>query len=277
MLHFFTFCTFIGRHKKEELVYALTLLTNSIHKYNKNYKIICYTNFEIKHPLLQDKSIYFRKYYDVGIKLYKDKWLNLSFNKINIYKDLYDEFKIDFIWVDLDTVILHDLSYLNECDHFFIENGGFCSQPSIIFDNDRKITVALNRYIQGNFWKINIDLYHKLIKVLNSLIERKLILKLDLQCLFSYYIYHLNNKAIILGNTIKPECNYGLSVWSKAGNTHATLDGLKNMYYDVNGVMKTKFYPEVSIHVLGFTFFTLNQLKNKNEFKQLFQSLICRS
>ena len=274
MLYFFTFCTYIGRHTKEDLVFALSLLTTSIHKFNKEYKIICYTNFEIKHPILQDKSIEYRAYYDNGMKLYKDKWLNLSFNKINIYKDLHDEFNVNFIWVDLDTVVLHDLSYLNDFEHFFIENGGFCVDEKIIFDNDRTMTIASNRYIQGNFWKISIDLYHKLMNVLNSIIQRKLVLKYDLQCLFSYYIYHLQNKANVLGYNVKTDCNYGLSVWSKAGNTHATLDGLKNMYCDVNNVMKTKLYPEISIHVLGFTFFTLNKLKNTDEFKQLFKPVI---
>lgn len=274
MLYFFTFCTYIERHTKEDLVYALSLLTNSIHKFNKKYKIICYTNFKIKHPILQNKSIEYRAYYDNGMKLYKNKWLNLSFNKINVYKDLHDEFNIDFIWVDLDTVVLHDLSYLNDFDHFFIENGGFCVDTKPIFDNDRTMTIAFNRYIQGNFWKISIDLYHKLMHVLKSIIQRKLVLQFDLQCLFSYYIYHLQNKANVLGYNVKTDCNYGLSVWSKAGNTHANLDGLKNMYCDVNGVMKTKLYPEISIHVLGFTFFTLNQLKNKNVFKQLFKPVI---
>ena len=48
-------------------------------------------------------------------------FLNLSFNKINIYKDLYDEFKMNFVWIDLDTFICSDISYLDDLPNIFLE------------------------------------------------------------------------------------------------------------------------------------------------------------
>jgi hypothetical protein len=35
---------------------------------------------------------------------------------LNIYKDLYDEFNENFSWIDLDTIISYDISYINEID-----------------------------------------------------------------------------------------------------------------------------------------------------------------
>lgn len=50
------------------------------------YKLICYTNFNIGNRLVGNYNIEYKKYYDNSkIKLYDDAWLNLSFNKINIY------------------------------------------------------------------------------------------------------------------------------------------------------------------------------------------------
>jgi hypothetical protein len=60
-----------------------------------------------------------------------------------------------------------------------------------------------------------------------------------------------------------------LCVWSKEGIGHATLSGLKNLYFE-NNVLKSKYYAEKEIHILSFTFYTLLKLYNTIEFKKLF-------
>lgn len=276
MLLFYTFCCDIKRHTKSDLIKVLNILINSIHKNISNYKLLCFTNFtnELGGKINQKYNIEFREYYNKSkIKLYSDKWLNLSFNKINIYKDLHDEFNKDFCWIDLDTIICQDISYINDLSNVFIENGGTCLTKNIMFSNNSSITVPRNRYIQGNFWKLNIKLYNNLMKTLDSLINKKLILKYDLQDLFNYYIYIENNgenKDInILGNNVKNDSINGLGVWSINGNTHATQSGLDNLYLN-NNMLKSKYYPGKSIHILSFTFFTLNKLYNSKKFKKLF-------
>lgn len=274
MINFFTFCVFINRHNKIQLTKALLLLVKSIKKYINEYKLICYINFDINKKLFENFNIEFRKYYDRSkIKLYNNKWLNLSFNKINIYKDLYDEFKEDYTWVDLDTVISSDISYINNLSNVFIENGGDCKNKNLLFRNRPNITVPRNRYIQGNFWKINISLYNKLMICLNEIRKRKLILRYDLQDLFTFYVYKKNkgvlNNINILGNNIKSNTINGLCVWSKIGNTHATIDGFNNLYYDEN-ILKSKFYKGKEIHILSFTFNTLKKLWNNENFNKMF-------
>tara|TARA_B110000037_G_scaffold221765_1_gene293899 strand:- start:14 stop:703 length:690 start_codon:yes stop_codon:yes gene_type:complete len=219
-------------------------------------------------------NIELRNYYDKSkIKLYNDKWLNLSFNKINIYKDLYDEFKKDFIWIDLDTIVTTDISYINDLSNIFIENGGIINIKNKLFKNNNIINVPRNRYIQGNFWKLNIELYKKLMVTLIILIKKKLILNFDLQDLFNYYIYIENkgelNDIYILGNNVHKNTINGLAVWSKKGNTHATLDGLNNFYIK-NNKLRSKYYPNKNIDILSFTFFTLNKLYNTDKFNKLF-------
>jgi len=276
MLLFYTFCCDIERHTKTDLIKALNTLMNSINKNISDYKLLCFTNFtnELSKKINQKYNIEFREYYDKEkFKLYKDKWLNLSFNKINIYKDLHDEFNRDFCWIDLDTIICQDISYINDLSNVFIENGGTCLTKNVLFSNNSSITVPRNIYIHGNFWKLNIKLYNNLMNTLVSLINKNLKLRYDLQDLFSYYIYFENNgenKDInILGNNIKKDVINGLAIWSINGNTHATQSGLDNLYLD-NKMLKSKFYPNKSIHILSFTFFTLNKLYNSEQFKKLF-------
>lgn len=276
MLLFYTFCCDIGKHTKSELFKVLNILMNSIHKNISNYKLLCFTNFtnELSRKISRKYSIEFREYYyKEKIKLYSSKWLNLSFNKINIYKDLHDEFNRDFCWIDLDTIICQDISYINDLSNVFIENGGTCLTKNVLFSNNSSITVPRNRYIQGNFWKLNISLYENLMNTLVSLNNQNLNLKYDLQDLFSYYIYIENNgenKDInILGNNIKNDIINGLAIWSINGNTHATQSGIDNLYLD-NNILKSKFYHDKSIHILSFTFYTLKQLYNSEKFKKLF-------
>ena len=272
---FYTFCVDIGKHSKEELVKCLDILLNSIHKNIKNYELICFTNFEIK-DILPQYNIKYRKYYDNQIKkLYDNKWLNLSFNKINIYKDLYDEFNKDFIWIDLDTIICYDISYINDLSNVFIENGGPCINKNLLFSNNNNITVPRNRYILGNFWKLNINLYNKLINTLDKIIKNNLKLRFDLQDLYSYYVYiencgNINKLGInIIGNNVKTTTINGLSIWDKNGNTHATLNGLNNLYID-NNVIRSKLYSNKEIHILSFTFNSLKKLYNTEKFNELF-------
>ena len=276
MLLFYTFCCDIGRHTKPDLIKVLNTLMNSIHKNISNYKLLCFTNFtnELSEKINKKYNIEYRQYYDKEkMKLYDNAWLNLSFNKINIYKDLHDEFNRDFCWIDLDTIICQDISYINDLSNVFIENGGTCLTKNLLFQNNKSITVPRNSYIQGNFWKLNIKLYNNLMNTLVSLINKNLKLRYDLQDLFSYYIYIENNgenKDInILGNNIKNDIINGLAIWSINGNTRATQSGIDNLYLD-NNMLKSKFYPDKSIHILSFTFDSLNKLYNSEKFKQLF-------
>ena len=287
ILLFYTFCCYIGRIEKNHLIRALNLLLNSIHKHIPNYKLICYRNFFFNNMLTKNikkkYNIEFRPYYNNKRRLYKDKWKNLSFNKINIYKDLYDEFKKDFCWIDLDTIICFDISYINDLENIFIENGGNCLKRNVLFSNNKEITIPRNRYIQGNFWKINIKLYNNLIKTLNYLLKKKVKLRYDLQDLFTWYIYKKDRKLYpsikklidakninILGRNIRLDTLNGLAVWSKEGNTHANFLGLKNLYINEDNILKSIIYPNKTIHILSFTFKSLKQLYYTNKFKKLF-------
>ena len=280
MLLLYTFCCDIGKHSKSDLIKILNILLISIHKNIPNYKLLCFTNFKnlFTEEMYEKYNIEFKDYYDKGKnRLYSNKWLNLSFNKINIYKDLYDEFHKDFCWVDLDTIICQDITYINDLSNIFVENGGECLNENLLFSNNSSITVPRNRYIQGNFWKLNINLYDNLMKTLQTLNEKKLKLRLDLQDLFSYYIYIENNgdyaniNINILGNNIKPDSINGLTIWSKLGNTHASESGLNNLYLD-NDTLKSKLYPNNNIHILSFTFLSILKLYRLKKFNELFMN-----
>lgn len=286
-LHFFTFCVYIERHSKKELINSLSLLIKSLEKNVIDYQLIIFTNFEINKELLS-KKIILKPYYFNNEKIYdenvlnlnykkhdQNKFLNLSFNKIYIYKDLYQEFKKDFIWTDLDNYISNDLSYINEYNNCFLENGGESLKKNPLFKNNDEITVPRKNYIQGNFWKLNINLYHDLMKTLKIIQEKNLILRFDLQDLFNYHIYILNknniNKFSIVGNTVKKNVINGLSIWSKEGFHHPNINGLNNLFIDKNK-LKSNYYKNKEIHIVSFVFYELNKFWNLDKFKEIFLS-----
>lgn len=273
----YTFCCDINRFSKSDLSNVFKILLKSLHKNVSEYKLICFSNFidDLKTDIDHMYNVEFREYYDNSeSKMYSCKWQNLSFNKINIYKDLYDEFQTNFCWVDLDTIICSDISYVNDLSNVFIENGGKCTRENLLFSNDNSITIPRNRYIQGNFWKLSIELYYELMKTLKQLSDKNLKLRYDLQDLIGYYIYIKNDESKcnvnVIGKNVKEEIVNGLCVWEESGDCHPSTEGLQNLYITESGGLKSKFYPDKNIHILSFTFYKLLEMQDNLRFKQLF-------
>jgi hypothetical protein len=270
-IYLYTFCVYIGKHSKEDLLKVLNLLINSLTKTN-NYELHIFTNFELN---ITNSSIVIHSYFDNNAAIYSDGWFNLSFNKITIYKYLYDKYGIDFIWIDLDTVVTHNLNYINNLESYFIDCGGHNEDTHVLIGN---ITIPRNKWIQGNIWKLNINLYNKLINIYNDFSIKNMKFNYDLQSLFTYYFYFvldgsdetlLINSIYIVGRNTKKEVLNGLAIWDQQGNTHANLNGLNNLYYE-NNTFKSKFYPDKEIHIVSFTFDSLKLLYNSSRFKELF-------
>lgn len=274
MLHFFTFCVDIGKHSRSDLVKILKLLIDSLNKTNI-YELIIFTNFSID---INQPNIIIEEYFDNSIKIYEeDRWFNLSFNKINIYKYLYDKFNIDYIWVDLDTIFTHDISYVNDLSSCFIDCGGINLDPHKLIEIGY-FYIARNKWIHGNFWKLNIHLYDKLIEINRKVLSKKTKFCYDLQSLFTFYFYFilgglenklLDNNIYILGRNFKHNLISGLSIWHPDGDQHPSLLGLNKLYYKDNQ-LKSEFYPNQEIHILSFTFDTIKKLYNTDKFKELF-------
>lgn len=269
-IYLFTFCVLFGKETKNNLLNALYLLINSLEKTN-NYELHVFTNLDIN---INNNNIKICEYFNNDKSYFSQEWLNLSYNKLNIYKYLYDKYQINFLWIDLDTIVTSNIEYINDVKSYFVENGGISTNPNDLFTN-KKLCVPRNRYIQGNIWKLNIDLYNDLITSFKEILNKKFNLRYDGQDLFNYHIYYKlhgkldENNIYIAGLNFKPEIINGLSIWSLEGNTHATHNGLNNMYYH-NNKLKSKFYPDKEIHFVSFTFFTLNKLINTDKFKELF-------
>ena len=271
MIHLFTFCVQIGKHSNIELLRVLQILINSLNKTN-NYVLHIFTNFEIN---ITNSNIVIHKYFDNDVAIYSDIWLNLSFNKITIYKYLYDKYNIDFIWIDLDTIVTTNINYINNLSSYFIDCGGSNEDPHLLIGS---INIPRNKWIQGNIWKLNTNLYDKLINIYTEFSIKNMKFNFDLQSLFTYYFYFvldgrdetlLDNSIYIIGRNIKKEVLNGLAIWHPQGNTHASLNGLNNLYYE-NNILKSNFYPTKEIHIISFTFDSLKQLYNSDRFKELF-------
>ena len=262
MLHLFTFCVDIQKIPKSDLVRCLNFLILGLDKHVQEYKLTVYSNFLNSH---ENPSVQIRQYYDKQTnRMYANKWLNLSFNKINIWKDLYDEQKIEYTWLDLDTFVCYDISYYNNLSNLFIKNQGRCQIKNVLFHNNNQITVPRHEYIQGNVWKLNLELYHQLFQTLDIIKRQRLQPRYDLQDIFNYHQRLHPNSLTVLDESIN-----GLGVWDPKTKTHATLLGLKNIYVK-DGIYYTKLIENKPIHILSFTFMTLRKLWNTPQFKTLF-------
>lgn len=275
----FTFCVDIGHHSRTNLEYVLkNILLKSLSNHVKDFELHVFTNFKLE---INNDKVKVNKYFDLGEQYYENKWLNLSYNKINIWKHLYDKTGENFTWVDLDTVISYDISYFNDVDNLFIENGG-SSIGKWPLSHNTNYAVTFNRYIQGNIWKLNINLYNDIMKTFKKSIELGLKFKFDLQDIYNYYCYFdiddknprnmFNMRGIlkkqninILGYTYKPHVMSGLAVWDRSGMKHPTKQGLEQIFIDKNktpSILRTRLYPNKEIHILSFTFRTLNTMLN---------------
>ena len=75
--------------------------------------------------------------------------------------------------------------------------------------------------------------------------------------------------ADILGYNYKENTMNGLGIWSKDYHTHATIEGLKDLYYS-DGLLYSNYYPNKEIHIVSFTFMTLQKLWDTPQFIKLF-------
>lgn len=79
--------------------------------------------------------------------------------------------------------------------------------------------------------------------------EKGLYLEYDAQSLFNYHIYCKNKMCINNFNIL------GLN-------------------YKKNNILKSKYYPEKDIHIVSFTFYTLQQILNLPIFKEKFNYML---
>lgn len=310
-LHLFTFCVDIGRHDRLYLIQVLHMLIKSLNRHNNYYELIVFTNYDINMILdmgigmgigtrgvdgmggmggidnnirvdLNKPNIIFKPYFDYKENFFGDSWLNLNYNRINIYKYLYDTCnKTDYTWIDLDTIVCTNIEYINDVDNMFIINGGSYMKIETPFINDTslKYGIPMCKLIQGNVWKLNIDLYNNLMATFKELVSNKYALQYDVQSLFNYYIYFKlgglgdgGGVINIAGVNFKPETINGLSIHAPShmhSHTHANENTLINLYYE-NGKLMTKYHPNKEIHFVSFTMYSLRPLLNTPKFNALF-------
>jgi len=158
-LKLFTFCFYIGKNTYQELVRMLYVLLASLDKFHPDFFLVVYHNlgitiddprvrmvrglgggggggcWEVKdgcgggdaERLLLEAPGCDGNVWIEGSAV-RNRWHKLSFNKIHVFKNLYDEYGgVCFTWIDLDTIVLEDMSYLNGVDNYFVMHGGAVS------------------------------------------------------------------------------------------------------------------------------------------------------
>jgi hypothetical protein len=242
----------------------------------------------------------------------RNRWHKLSFNKIHVFKNLYDEYGgVCFTWIDLDTIVLADMSYLNGVDNYFVMHGGAVSDRMhdvLVCDGGRVIwSIPERTYIQGSFWKLNLSLYHEVLRLDSMFREIGVRGKYDLQSLFAvmawggglcpYYdgpsrVLDGGGSMLIIGENFMPGVMNGLGVWdTKRGvGNHVNTESLAEMSWGgANGgggggggggmerlSFRTSMYPDKEIHILSLTFdsFFMSNVSVASDFARLFPFLL---
>lgn len=213
-LHLFTFCFYIGKNTYHELVRMLYVLLASLDRFHPDFFLVVYHNLGIGF-VIDDPRVSCRKWEvndgdgerllleadgcdgNVWVEgsAVRNRWHKLSFNKIHVFKTLYDEYGgVCFTWIDLDSIVLADLSYLNSVDNYFIIHGGGDGQDGederihdVLLGADGSViwSIPERLYIQGSFWKLNLSLYHEVLRLDSLFRENGVKLKYDLQSIFA--------------------------------------------------------------------------------------------
>ena len=349
-LKLFTFCFYIGKNTYHELVRMLYVLIASLDRFHPDFFLVVYHNLgiDIDDPRVRMVAGGFRplttgggagggaggggwgvKDEEVDLLLDADgcdgnvwvegsavrnRWHKLSFNKIHMFKRLYDEYDgACFTWIDLDTIVVADLSYLGLVDNYFIFHGGAVSDRmhDVLLEGGggggggvggggRVIwSIPERTYIQGSFWKLNMCLYNETLRLDSLFRENGVMLKYDLQSIFSVMAWGgglcpfydgvsrvLDGSMRVIGENFMPGVMNGLGVWdTKDGvGNHVNMDALTTMRWvegeigggGGGGVFKTMMYPDKDIHILSLTFdsFFMSNVSGSSDFARLFPFLL---
>ena len=329
-LKLFTFCFYIGKNSYQELVRMLFVLVASLDQFHPDFFLVVYHNLGLT---FDDPRVECRKWEvtDGGCErllleaagcdgnvwvdgsAVRNRWHKMSFNKIHVFKSLYDEYGGEcFTWIDLDTIVLADLSYLVDVDNYFVIHGGAPSSKmhEVLCDIDGGgvvFSVPEWMYIQGSFWKLNLSLYHEVLRIDVLFREIGVVPKYDLQSIFAVMAWGgggggvgvgeiapfyneparaMTGSMLMIGYNFRPDVMNGLGAWDNkdsVGN-HVNMDSLGQFYWEggpspeaaKRPIFHTSLYPDNEIHILSLTFdsFFMSNVSGSSDFVRLFPFLM---
>ena len=295
-LKLFTFCFYIGKNTYHELVHMLFILISSLNRFHPDFFLVVYHNLGITiddprvrmvggfrppatdsvpdsrgvkgddHKLLLEAEGCDGNVWVEGSAV-RNRWHKLSFNKIHVFKNLYDEYGgACFTWIDLDTIVVADLSYLDLVDNYFVNHGGGGGGGGGGRTHDVLLgpggdvlwTIPEPMYIQGSFWKLNLSLYYEVLRLDALFREKGVVLKYDLQSIFAVMAWGgggggggggsgscpfydgvsrvSDGSMLVIGENFMPGVMNGLGVWdTKNGvGNHVNTSALANMRWGVS-------------------------------------------
>ena len=288
-LRLFTFCFYIGKNTYQELVRMLYVLLASLDRFHPDFFLVVYHNLGITIDDPRVRMVGGGGVKGVGVDLLLDaegcdgnvwvegsavrnRWYKLNFNRVHAFKNLYDEYDGScFTWIDLDTIVVADLSYLALVDNYFIIHGGGGvggggaeadaqkRRHDVLLGPGGGIgdviwSVPERMYIHGSFWKLNLSLYHEILRLDLMFRENGVRLKYDIQSIFSVMAWgggvggvgggnrcpfydgvsradNGGGSMHVIGYNYRPDVMNGLGVWdtrSGVGN-HVNMEALAEM------------------------------------------------
>jgi hypothetical protein len=262
---FITFLYYINKIDVDIMIRSLEALIKSLNYFNNKYKLYVFTNISDLHNHINDNI---KEHIEINVRqisdmtnYYNNIWLNLSFYKIIIYKEIMNAINVTPIWIDLDTIICRNIDHLVNYNNFFIIHG---SKDKRQFGITNTLSVPISEYIQGNIWKINKTLLNKLLYIWDNLTIKPYYDFQGLLNLSYHYIKDFKNEMIILGRDVDIDTINGLELYNREIINEPITTHIKYRLKMINNnIIDT--YDYKYIQFMSFTFNRLSEwLKNNN-------------
>jgi hypothetical protein len=260
---FITFCFDIGRIKRHILIKTTAALYRSLVYFKNNFQLHIYTNIDTLDGYFTNNTNINIIHHDINKidNYYNNIWLNLSFYKVAIYKNLLIDTGITPIWIDLDTIVCGNIDHLSKYDNFVVIQG---TQDTKLEKVHEDKNIEANKYIQGNIWKINKKLLDELLELWSSLTIKP---KYDFQGLLNlaYYFKNFSTKMNILGIDIDKNTINGLEIYNNSKVVHCDLYSLRSaLIMNDTYIMDIRTFRRINF--MSFTFYELQDAIINNKF-----------
>lgn len=252
LLVLFSFCIDIGRFPPSTLVSVANAWVNGLVDSQTIFKkAIIYTNLPLE-KIGGPSNLEIRKFEsDLSPAHNENRWQHLLTLKFSTYAKLVEEFTESPIWIDLDTFVSNDISYLDEAEAFCTPLGTSETRLMALHKSEKAWAVQRNRMINTSIFKVTPSALEQIQQVAS---QNKGQLPLGDQDAFNIAVHFLGVRIPALGAELHDDRVYSYEAWNKEAATHLNDKNSSVLFQDNRRIMRSSLHPGKSVDLIQFTF-----------------------
>lgn len=214
-------------------------------------RIVIYTNLEMRF-LREVPGLEIRRFEaDLSVAEAENTWERLITLKFFYYRLLLEEFGENPIWLDLDTFVANDISYLGDLDSFCVMLGSKDQRAMSLHKTNPDLIISRNRMINSSIFKVDENFLGAVDEILS---QNRGLLALGDQDAFNIAFHFLGHKIPVLGVDIYEEHVYSFDAWNTKKAVHIDQFNSSVLFRDAAGVMRSRLHPKKKLDLIQFTF-----------------------